>query len=128
MNNNNFYISLLFLGSLAFTSCIQNTAETSIESNSVQEVPKMKMTTDIPDGISTPNTLETKTLGQLEFFDGVPNPQTEQEVYDYIDLHNAVDAYVKGIHIASMEAMKQGLLSLGPANTTAFLFEELMDS
>ena len=128
MNNTNFYISLYLLGSLVLTSCNQDTAKTSTESHSAQEVPKMKMTTDIPEGINTPNALETKTLGQLEFFDGVPTPQTEQEVYDYIDLHNAVDAYVKGIHIASMEAMKQGLLSLGSANNTAFLFEELMDS
>ncbi|MGB5405055.1 MAG: DUF1254 domain-containing protein [Robiginitalea sp.] len=93
----------------------------------VTAIPEMKMTTEIPEGIATPNTMETNTLGELNFFDGVPTPQTE-EVYNYMDLHNAVDAYLKGIHIASMEAMKQGLLKLGPANTTAFLFENLMDS
>jgi len=52
MNNNNFYISLFFLGSLAITSCNQDTTETSGESNSGQAVPKMKMTTDLPEGIS----------------------------------------------------------------------------
>ncbi|KZY62829.1 hypothetical protein A3737_19635, partial [Oleiphilus sp. HI0065] len=88
----------------------------------------MKMTTDIPDGISTPNELDTQTLGKLSFFDGVPQPETAEKVYDYVDLQNAVNAYVNGIQIASMAALKQGLLSFGPANETAVLFENLMDS
>jgi len=86
------------------------------------------MTTEIPDGITTPNNLATETLGDLSFFDGVPDRETAEKVYDYVDLHNAVDAYVKGIHIASMEAIKRGLLGFGPANQTAVLFEGLMDS
>lgn len=90
--------------------------------------PKMKMTTDIPEGISTPNVLISENLGTLEFFDGVPYPETVEKVYDYVDLHNAVDAFVKGIQIASMEILKRGILSYGPANQTALLFEELMDS
>jgi len=119
----NFY--LIALAGITFFSCQQNNGDRAVESVAP---PEMKMTTEIPDGISTPNKLNTETIGELNFFDGVPLPETEDKVYDYIDLHNAVDAYVKGIHIASMEAMKRGLLSLGPANTTAFLFEELMDS
>jgi len=90
-------------------------------------IPKMKMTTEIPEGIATPNNLETK-IGELKFFDGVPVPETEQKVYDYLDLHNGVDAFLKGIQIASMEGLKKGLLEFGPANYTAVLFEELMDS
>lgn len=97
------------------------------ETNSV-DIPKMKMTTETPEGIATPNTLNSSNLGELNFFDGVPYPETSKKVYDYVDLHNAVDAYVKGIHIASMEAMKRGLLEHGPANQTALLFEDLMDS
>jgi len=87
-----------------------------------------KMTTEIPEGISSPNVLNSSNLGELTFFDGVPYPETANKVYDYIDLHNAVDAFTKGIHIASMEAMKRGILEYGPANTTALLFENLMDS
>ncbi len=33
-----------------------------------KEPPKMKMTTEIPPGITTPDTLETR-LGDLNFFD-----------------------------------------------------------
>ncbi|MGB5509834.1 DUF1254 domain-containing protein [Robiginitalea sp.] len=128
MNYKNFCITLLFLGGFVLTSCNEKQEEGREVNKAVAAIPEMKMTTEIPEGIATPNTMETNTLGELNFFDGVPTPQTEEEVYNYMDLHNAVDAYLKGIHIASMEAMKQGLLKLGPANTTAFLFENLMDS
>lgn len=99
----------------------------SIVSNETS-IPTMKMTTETPAGISTPNTMNSSAIGELNFFDGVPLPETADKVYDYIDLHNAVDAYVRGIHIASMEAMKNGLLEFGPANKTALLYEGLMDS
>lgn len=112
---------------IALFSCDQNSGkkETIAEKSTL---PKMKMTTETPEGIATPNVLNSSNLGELNFFDGVPYPETAEKVYDYIDLHNAVDAYIKGIQIASMEAMKRGLLSFGPANTTAVLFEDLMDS
>jgi len=89
---------------------------------------KMKMTTTIPDGIQSPNTINSEQLGELSFYDGVPLPETADKVYDYLDLINAVDAYTKGIQLASMEALKQGILKFGPANETALIFEELMDS
>ena len=98
--------------------------------NSTTEVQpqKMKMTTPTPEGISTANKMNSNALGELNFFDGVPLPETAEKVYDYMDLHNAVDAYVKGIHIASMEGLKRGITEFGPANQTALLFENLMDS
>lgn len=111
--------------SITLISC--NSPQTDKKINSTA-IPKMAMTTETPEGISTPNTLISSSLGELNFFDGVPVPETAEKVYDYIDLHNAVDAYVKGIHIASMEAMKRGIEEFGPANKTALLFEELMDS
>ena len=105
-----------------FIGCSETTDQQS------KEPPKMKMTTEIPEGIATPNVLNSSTIGDLKFIDGVPNPETVKKVYDFIDLNNAVNAYVNGIQIASMEAMKRGILSYGPANKTAILFEELMDS
>ena len=33
-----------------------------------------------------------------------------------------------GIKIASMDAIRKGILEFGPANTTTVLFEDLMDS
>ena len=113
---------------LGLYSCNNQEVSDANEITQPVEVPKFKMTTGIPDGIESPNKIESSTLGELSFFDGVPDPATAETLYDYIDLHNAIDAYTKGIHIASMEAMKQGILTFGPANETVLIFEELMDS
>ena len=89
--------------------------------------PKMKMTTDIPPGIATPDKLETR-LGTLTSVDGVPDAATAQKVYDNLDFQRATQAYLSSIQIASMNGMREGILKWGPANYTALLFEELMDS
>lgn len=88
---------------------------------------KMKMTTEIPAGIATPDKLETR-LGTLHLFDGIPDKATAQKVYDNLDFQRGVQAYLNSIQISSMHGMRKGLLSFGPANTTALLFETLMDS
>jgi len=113
---------------LTVAACIDQTQEKAESISSETSIPKMKMTTDTPEGIATPNTLNSSAIGELNFFDGVPVPETAEKIYDYVDLHNAVDAYVKGIHIASMSAMKKGITEFGPANKTALLYEDLMDS
>jgi len=113
---------------LAMAACTAQTKEKAESVSNETSIPKMKMTTDSPEGIATPNTLNSSVIGELNFFDGVPVPETAEKVYDYIDLHNAVDAYIKGIHIASMEGLKRGITKYGPANQTALLFENLMDS
>lgn len=119
----------LLLGIIAINliACNFSEKDNVVQSESVVPV-KMKMTTETPQGIATPNTLNSTALGKLNFFDGVPLPETASKVYDYIDLHNAVDAYIKGIHIASMAGLKKGITEFGPANETALLFENLMNS
>ncbi len=67
-------------------------------------------------------------MGELNFFDGVPEKETEQKVCDFLDFHSGVDAFMKGIQIASMEGLRQGLLEFDPANYTTVIFETLMDS
>jgi hypothetical protein len=91
------------------------------------EPPRMKMTTDIPEGIETPNTLETH-LGTLTSFDGVPDKATTRKLYDDLDLRRATEAFLATLPVASMSAMEVGLRKFGPPNTTALLFEDLMDS
>lgn len=91
------------------------------------EPPKMKMSTEVPPGIATPDVLETR-LGTLTSFDGVPDLATTQKVYDNLDLQRATQAYLSTIQISSMSAMRTGMLSFGPANKTVMLFEDLMDS
>lgn len=91
------------------------------------EPPTMQMTTEIPAGIATPDLVETR-LGTLRSFDGVPDEATTQVVYDNLDFQRGVQVYLNSIQIASMSGMRKGILEYGPANTTALLFEQLMDS
>jgi hypothetical protein len=100
---------------------------TGLASQVWAEAPKMKMSTEVPKGVATPDKLET-SIGILTSVDGVPDAATTQKVYDNLDLNRATEAFLNGLPIASMYAMKKGNLELGPANTTAGLFEELMDS
>ncbi|MDJ0662315.1 MAG: DUF1254 domain-containing protein [Crocosphaera sp.] len=92
-----------------------------------QKPPVMKMTTDIPPGITTPDDIETR-LGTLNFFDGVAIGDTTEKVYNFLDFQHGYQAFMNAIQIASMDAMRKGILEFGPANTTAILFEDLMDS
>ena len=95
--------------------------------NGWAQPPKMKMTTRVPAGVATPDKLQT-TIGTLTAFDGVPDAETTRKVYDNLDLNRATEAFLNGIPISSMYAMEKGLRELGPVNTTAGLFEDLMDS
>jgi len=79
--------------------------------------PKMKMTTDVPPGIATPDTLETR-IGTLTSFDGVPDKATTQRVYYELDLQRATQAFLSTIQVASLVAMEHGIRSFGPPNTT----------
>jgi hypothetical protein len=107
----------ILIGMLVFAFCVTN----------AQAQEKPKMATDIPPGIATPDKLETR-LGPLNFFDGVPDKETTRKVYDHLDFQHAFQSFMSGIQIASMDAIHKGLLGFGPANTTAVLFKDLMDS
>ncbi len=87
----------------------------------------MKMTTPIPPGIVTPDTLHTR-VGTLNLDDGVPDEESTRLLYDNLDFQRAVQAYLSSIQIASMYAMREGILAFGPANTTIVAFETMMDS
>jgi hypothetical protein len=88
---------------------------------------RMKMTTQIPVGVATPDRLKT-SIGTLTSVDGVPDVQTTRLVYDNLDFQRATQAYLASLPIASMYAMREGLVSFGPANTTVVQFQQLMDS
>ncbi|MCP4382438.1 MAG: DUF1214 domain-containing protein [Hyphomicrobiales bacterium] len=94
---------------------------------SAQEAPETKMMTEIPDGVTTPDNIQTR-VGELNFFDGVPDVESAQKVYNLLDFTHAYQAFLDGTKIASMDAIRKGILEFGPANTTAVLFEGLMDS
>ena len=87
----------------------------------------MRMTTQTPPGIAMPDTLETR-LGTLRFFDGFPDDASVEALYDNLDFQRAVQAYLLGLAPVSQIANREGMLELGPANTTVPIFETMMNA
>ena len=88
---------------------------------------KMKMTTDIPASILTPNSVETR-LGTLKFFDGLPDEETVKTVYDNLDFQRAVQAYLTTVQAATLHTERATCRSFGPDNCTVLITESLIDS
>ena len=87
----------------------------------------LKMTTDIPASILTPDAVETR-LGTLKFFDGFPDAETVQKVYDNLDFQRGVQAFLTALPAADMCALREGYRTVGPDNQTLLVTESLMDS
>jgi hypothetical protein len=89
--------------------------------------PRMKMTTDIPRSITTPDKVETR-IGTLKFFDGFPDKATAQKVYDNFDFQRGVQAYLTALPAVSIEGFRKSYSEIGPVNQTALVSEQLLDS
>lgn len=88
---------------------------------------KMKMTTDIPASITTPDKVKTR-IGTLKFFDGFPTEATAQKCFDNLDFLRGVEVFMNGLPGASLVAMREGMRDLGAVNGTIVITETLMDS
>ena len=102
-------------------------ARTTVAAAQEQSVPKMKMTTDIPPEITTPDSVETR-LGTLKFFDGFPDDATVEKVMDNLDFSRGVQAFLSGMPGASLVGMRTGFQKLGAINGSILIFENLLDS
>ena len=87
----------------------------------------MKMTTDIPPEITTPDSVKTR-IGTLKFFDGFPDDATTQKAYDNIDFQRGVEPILAAMPGASVYALREGFKSQGADNQTVLIMETLMDS
>ena len=92
-----------------------------------QTAPKMKMTTDIPAEITTPDSVETR-LGRLKFFDGFPDDATTELLYDNLDFQRGVQAFLRGVPGASVQAFLPAAKKFGGVDGNVMIFEERMDS
>lgn len=99
----------------------------SIALNGWAETPSFKMSTRVPDGIAMPDSVETR-LGTLNFFDGFPDKSTVEMIYDNLDFQRAVQAYLLGLAPVNMAGLREGLLTVGPANVTIPTFEANMNA
>jgi hypothetical protein len=88
---------------------------------------QFKMTTPIPPGIVMPDSVETR-LGTLKFFDGFPDRPTVEKIYDNLDFQRAVQAYLLALAPVNMAGLREGLLTVGPANVTIPTFEANMNA
>ncbi|MGB0257288.1 MAG: DUF1254 domain-containing protein [Coraliomargarita sp.] len=85
-------------------------------------------TTEIPEGILTPDTVET-SIGTLTFTNGVPSRETADKAYDFMDTARAADAFLKGMPAASLASLLEGARSTGAVEVhQVSIFDGLMDS
>ncbi len=76
--------------------------------------------------ISMPDKVET-SIGTLEFFDGVPNKETIDKVYDNLDRMRAVQVYLDNQGAASLYAMRKGNAGIGAdASNKITITEQLL--
>ena len=59
----------------------------------------------IPEKIMTPDKVET-SIGTLEFFDGMPLPETVDKLYDNLLLMRGVETFLNGIPATSIEGLR----------------------
>ncbi len=76
----------------------------------------------------TPDTVETDRLGTLRFFDGAPDDETVQKVYDQLDFMRGVETFLNGIPATSVHALCEGLDAAGAGGFTIGMMEDLMDA
>ena len=93
-----------------------------------QGQPAPKYSAKVPPDITTPDAVQTR-IGTLKFFDGLPDTDTVQKVYDNLDFTRGVEAFLSGIPAASLYAACEGLSEAGvKRNGGVGIFQDLMDA
>jgi hypothetical protein len=118
---------VIALALITATGCNDKSAPSTSPTTEAQVPPKMKMTTDIPPEITTPDSVDTR-IGTLKFFDGFPDDKTTQLVYDNLDFQRGVQAFLRGIPGASIQAFLPAAEKFGGVDGNVMIFEDLMDS
>jgi hypothetical protein len=90
--------------------------------------PTPNFNTSIPPAIMTPDRVET-SIGTLEFFDGLPLPETAAKLHDHLAFLRGVEAFLNGVPAASIEGMRRGMADVGATlPNQCVLMDELLDS
>jgi hypothetical protein len=97
------------------------------QSPGLAEVPE-GYNTPIPESIMTPDEVDTR-LGKLTFFDGMPSEETADKVLENLAFLRGVEAFLNGVPMASIEAIRTGLVSIGVKDANYLVVtDKLMDS
>jgi len=95
---------------------------------SYAEKPTPGFNNKIPEQIMTPNLVKTR-IGDLNFYDGMPDKATLTKVYDNLDFIRGVDVFLNYVPATSIEGIRLGSVSLGgDASHKVIVFDNLMDS
>ena len=97
--------------------------------SALADAPQMKMTTEVPDSITTPDSVES-SLGTLTYRDGVPDGATVETLYDYLDRSRAVEVMLNAMPTMSAYALREGQRAAGCADAAhqICIVDTLLDS
>ena len=73
--------------------------------------------------ISIPDKIQT-SIGELEFFDGVPTDATINSLYDNLDRMRGVEVYLNNQGAGSLNAMRAGNASIGADSSNKVTISE----
>ena len=105
---------LFGLLSLVIVGCQDNSKTTDESKPAAKELKTYAQTTDLPEGLHTPDVVET-SIGTLKFTDGAPLPETADLVYENLDRMRGVDVFLKCMPAASVRQLMLAPESLGVA-------------
>jgi hypothetical protein len=112
------------------TSCLALVAAVAVQAQPLvgpPADPQFRYSTPMPPGVATPDTMETR-LGTLRFEGGVPDLASTEKLFDNLDFQRAVQAYLLGLPPVKQLANREAMLSVGPANLTVPIWEQMVDS
>ena len=121
-------ILLMTIIGICILGCQTEKQEGATASKSSFDAILSKYNTDIPEGILTPDKVETR-IGSLEFFDGLPTEETAQKLYDNLDFLRGVETFLNGIPATSIEGLRIGMQEIGAKKSNeVVIFDDVMDS
>jgi len=102
------------------------TLSTGLSTAAFSAAPKYKA--DVPLAITTPDQVQTRYAGELNFKGGAPDVQTVDKTYDFLDTARATLVFTNTIGIGSMQAMLEGQRKAGIKPYEIAVFENLLDA
>jgi len=122
------FILSLTLSVMFLSACTNKSQETSQNQKETESAKAYSQTTPIPEGITTPNEVET-SIGTLNFIDGAPLKETAELVYENLDRMRGVDVFLKAMPAASVRQLMVGPEKIGvDAYNKVLILDKLMDS
>lgn len=109
-------LSLRLLGSLLASTTITGQAQS-----------QATYSADIPESVTTPDVVQTESLGAIKFFDGMPSPESVETLYDNLDIVRGVTAFLDGIPIAAIQGFVIGLPKVDVQPNEIGITETLID-